>query len=268
MFGYVIANLSELEPEQRRRYRSVYCAICDDIRTRHGSLCRLALTYDMTFLALLLNGLYEPEERETELRCVVHPVKKHPAAFSPYTGYAADMNVALAYYNCMDDWQDERNAVSLAKAKVLKGETDALEGTFPRQMNAVKSCIRLLSQVEERRDPNPDAGANLFGALMGELFVFREDRWAPTLRELGMALGKFIYLMDACLDLKKDARRGVYNPIAALPDLDRETSLTLLISDCAAAFEKLPVVQDAELLRNILYSGVWTRYRMAEEKKK
>ena len=28
----------------------------------------------------------------------------------------------------------------------------------------------------------------------------------------------------------------------------------------AAAFERLPVLQEAEILRNILYAGVWTRF--------
>ena len=36
-------------------------------------------------------------------------------------------------------------------------------------------------------------------------------------------------------------------------------------------FEKLPIVQDAGIIRNVLYSGVWTVYsrrREAAEKKK
>ena len=268
MFGYVIANCSELDKEQLRRYRGCYCGICETIKQRHGSLCRLALTYDMTFLALLLEALYEPERQEHDARCVAHPFKAHHASVSKFTLYSADMNVALAYYNCMDDWQDEHNAVSLAKAQVLKREIENLEQSYPRQMSAMKSCIAELSQIENERRQNPDDGANIFGRLMGELFVYREDHWSDTLRRLGMALGKFIYLMDACLDLKKDERRGVYNPIASMPDLDRKGALTLLISDCAREFELLPIVQDADILRNIIYSGVWTRYRMAEEKHK
>lgn len=34
----------------------------------------------------------------------------------------------------------------------------------------------------------------------------------------------------------------------------------MLIADAAEAFERLPLVQDEALLRNILYQGVWLRY--------
>ena len=36
--------------------------------------------------------------------------------------------------------------------------------------------------------------------------------------------------------------------------------LTMVISEGAQAFELLPLVTDAGILRNILYSGVWGRY--------
>jgi hypothetical protein len=34
----------------------------------------------------------------------------------------------------------------------------------------------------------------------------------------------------------------------------------LVLGDAYAAFEKLPLIQDEEILRNILYSGVWLGY--------
>lgn len=268
MFGYVIANCAEMDKDQLRRYRSVYCGVCADIKERHGSLCRLALTYDMTFLVMLLSALYEPEERLNMERCIVHPAAAHPVCRSDMTAYGADMNVALAYYNCMDDWFDDHSPASLAKAKILKGETETLAGMYPRQMNAIKDCLRDLSDVEKNRSPNPDDGANIFGKLMGELFVRREDYWSGRLRSLGMNLGRFIYLMDACLDLKKDLKNGLYNPIASMNDLDRPAALSMFMADCANDFEVLPIVKDADILRNILYSGVWTRYRLAEKEGK
>ena len=32
------------------------------------------------------------------------------------------------------------------------------------------------------------------------------------------------------------------------------------MGECTDAFERLPLVQDVDILRNILYSGVWLRY--------
>ena len=105
---------------------------------------------------------------------------------------------------------------------------------------------------------------------MAGLFLWREDRWAPLLRELGRNLGRFVYLLDAALDREKDQRKGLYNPLQAMTasgagKAEVRDILTSLMADCAAAWEKLPLLRDAELQRNILYTGVWTRLPRTEE---
>ena len=42
--------------------------------------------------------------------------------------------------------------------------------------------------------------------------------------------------------------------------------MTLLIGNVTNIFEKLPIIQDVDLMRNILYSGVWQKYMIAYEK--
>ena len=79
-------------------------------------------------------------------------------------------------------------------------------------------------------------------------------------------LGKLIYFMDAACDLEEDRKKGQYNPLALLgvqSGADFRPQLTLLAGDAAEAFEGLPIVQDAAILQNILYSGVWTRFEAA-----
>ena len=41
----------------------------------------------------------------------------------------------------------------------------------------------------------------------------------------------------------------------------------MLIAECTQEFETLPLVQDVEILRNILYGGCWSRYRMKQAKR-
>lgn len=62
MFGYVIANLEGLTQPQKDRYKGCYCGLCRVLKQRHGFSGRLTLTYDMTFLVLLLSALYEADE--------------------------------------------------------------------------------------------------------------------------------------------------------------------------------------------------------------
>lgn len=270
MFGTVTANPAELEPEQKERYGAVYCGICREIRKRSSNLSRLGLSYDMAFLALLLMSLYEPEETGGPNACMLHPMKKRPWVDNIYIQYAADMNVMLAYYQCLDDWQDDRKLSAKVMADVLEKQVQAIRERYPRQCEAITECINALTRLEQENCGNPDEPANCFGRLMGELLVYREDLWAPTLRQMGLSLGRFIYLSDAAVDYSRDERRKKYNPFLAMEtgvDYERwEQYLVLAMARCTEAFEKLPLVQDKQLLDDILYSGVWSNFRRAQKR--
>ena len=271
MFGTVTANLGELEPEQKKRYGAVYCGICREIRKRSSNLSRLGLSYDMAFLALLLMSLYEPEETGGPNACMLHPMTKRPWVDNIYIQYAADMNVALAYYQCLDDWQDDRKLSAKAMADILEKQIPAIRQRYPRQCEAIAGCIDTLNRLEGENCGNPDEPANCFGRLMGEILVYREDLWAADLRQMGLSLGRFIYLSDAAVDYSRDERKKKYNPFLAMKtgvDYERwEQYLVLAMARCTEAFEKLPLVQDKQLLDDILYSGVWRDFRRMQKKR-
>lgn len=271
MFGIVTANLQELSKEDQRRYSAVYCGICRQIRERSGQLSRLALSYDMVFLAVLLMSLYEPEETSGPNACILHPIRHRPWADSEYIRYAADMNVALAYYNCLDDWEDEGKLSARAAAGVLGTHYPRLKERYPRQCAAIEECIRSLSRLEKENCPNPDEAAGCFGHLMEALLVYHDDLWQDTLGRLGFHLGRFIYLADAAADYEKDKKQGKYNPFLAA-SLDNpkvwEEALVLALGSCTYEYEKLPLVQDKALLDNILYSGVWAGLHGKKKKEK
>ena len=265
MFGFVTASLEELSEEQKNRYQSVYCGICRAIRDTDGQLCRLGLSYDMAFLALLLMSLYEPEEASGTGRCIAHPARRRPWTDNEYIRYAARMNVALAADKARDDWQDDGKYAAKLLAKVFGRHENEIAAEYPRQCAAISACIRELSALEKAGCPNPDEPANCFGKLMAELLVVREDRWAEDLRQMGFFLGRFIYLADAAIDYRRDVKHGKYNPFAAQgggEDFERwEQYLVLAMAGCTAAYERLPLVEDKGILDNILYSGIWLSYR-------
>ena len=263
MFGYVMADGKELTKEQKARYTAVYCGICRNIRATAGNTARLALSYDMAFLALLLMSLYEPQETGGSHACLLHPMRTF--ADSDLIQYAADMNVALGYYNCMDDYLDEGKTSAKLMAGVFAPALEAVRERYPRQCQAIDRCIAQLNTLEKENCPDPDALAGCFGSLMGELLVWKEDRWADTLRQMGMALGRFIYLADAAADYRQDRKKHRYNPFIAMGAEDAprqwEEYLVLTMGRCTRYYERLPLVQDKKLLDNILYSGIWIQYR-------
>lgn len=270
MFGYVTASWKELTRQEQQRYGAVYCGICRRLRLQSSQASRLALSYDMAFLALLLMSLYEPEETGGENACWLHPITKRPWVDNRYVRYAADMNVVLAYYNCLDDWQDEGNTSAKLMAKALEKRLPPIEERYPRQVTAIRDAIARLGELEKENCPNPDEPAGVFGQLMAQLLTYQQDMWAPTLAQMGFALGRFIYLLDAAVDYDKDKRKGKYNPFLAMgtgKDWPRwEEYLILAMGRCTDCYERLPLVQDKGLLDNILYSGVWMNYRREGQK--
>jgi len=231
----------------------------------------MTLNYDMTFLVLLLSSLYEPKESSSYERCGIYPRKKHRIWSNKFTDYAADMTIALSYYKCLDDWQDEHRLLKLGYAKMLKPHYREIMLQYPRQYASIEKCFADLGELEKSGCSLPDATTNFFGLLMGSLFAYdKGDHWAEPLARTGAALGKFIYVMDACLDMESDTKHGRYNPLLACANagVNSETYelLTMLIGDCTLEFEKLPLVQDIAIMRNVLYSGIWQKYQLAAQK--
>ena len=180
--------------------------------------------------------------------------------------------MALHYYNAQDKWQDDHNLLALGYSTLLDNSTAEAALRWPRQCNAIRACLAKLAEYEAAGSTDLDAVSGCFGALMAELFDYRQDRWAPELRSIGFHLGKFIYLLDAYDDLPRDKRQGAYNPLRELsthPDYEEEMLdiFELLLARCAQNFERLPCVEDADLLRNILYSGVWLKYNCKNAKR-
>ena len=274
MFGYIAPVLSVLSEEQKQRYRSFYCGVCHALRERHGQTGRLSLSNDMTFLAMLLSSLYEPETGATDSRCGVHPVKSHAYLSSPMIDFAADMNALLFYYKCVDQRMDDRSLRGRAGENLFRKVPDQVRKDYPLQSEGVRKALEELWEEEKGPDPVPDRLCNLSGEMLGAVFVpFPEDPWAGVLRSLGAGLGRFIYWMDAWEDYDEDARNCRFNPLVryhSRPDYEEfcKETLEMLIAEGAQSFEILPLEQDLDLLRNVLYSGVWQRYIMMTEKKR
>lgn len=272
MFGYVTVCEPELKIKDFRRYKAYYCGLCRVLKEEYGVSGQMTLTYDMTFAVILLTSLYESETKEEKRRCKVHPVRKQVMLRNEITRYAADMNVLLAYYHLKDDWEDEKKAGAFLAKGLLCRKARRIIRKYPRQSRAVSEALKELSACEKERSTDIDKTAGCFGKLMAELFLYRLDVWEESLRRLGFFLGKFIYLMDAYDDLEQDLEKNCYNPLRKLHEEENYEErireiLCMMIAECSAEFEKLPCLLDVDILRNILYDGVWNRYRAVQKKK-
>jgi hypothetical protein len=314
MFGYVNINKPELKMKDFYKYKAYYCGLCNTLKKKYGRLGQLTLTYDMTFLILLLTSLYESNTIKEQHRCVVHSMKKQDMLSNEITEYVADMNIALTYHHLKDDRYDEKSIVGLAGTGILKSDYKKIYKKYPRQCRVIEECLNSLIECEKNNEKNIDKVSRCFGELMAEIFVYRQDQWEEILRKTGFFLGKFIYIMDAYDDLEKDRKNNSYNPLMLYynkgntkakdnnPEADKNNTeadknslevnqsnleadkinkkinkndfetecrnmLTMMIAECTAEFEKLPCITDADILRNILYEGIWTKYDSIQKEK-
>lgn len=273
MFGYITINPKTLTEEEQKRYRACYCGLCRTLRRRYGDAGRLALSNDMTFLSMLLAALYEPGETLREERCPLHPLRRHRAVTHAAAEHAADMNVILAYYKCVDDAQDEGSSRGRLGKAALGAAFRRASALHPETAETVRASLDRISALEREDSEDLDALTRAAGELLGACFVWKADVFAPALRGMGAALGRFVYLMDAYEDYESDEKHGRFNPLRAmhaLPDYEErmEEILTLEMAQCTQCFDFLPIEQDAGLLRNVLYSGVWGKYALLREKRK
>lgn len=277
MFGYVIVNKPELKIKDYDKYHSYYCGLCHALHKKFGRAGQLTLSYDMTFLNVLLSGLYDTDgegdatEEESMHTCIMHPTKKQLRTDSDFASYCADMNILLSYYNLQDDWYDSRDIKSRTAAMLLQKYIPELEEEYPRQNYAIRKYIAKLHTVEDLEETNIDLASGLTGEMLGEIFSMKDDEHAASLRKLGFFLGKFIYLMDAYEDRESDKESGNYN-VFNLQEVEMQDEeiiqiLQMMMSECALAFEALPIIKNVEILRNIIYSGVWTKLKMMHEEK-
>lgn len=273
MFGYVIVNKGDMTFREFDVYHSYYCGLCKVLKEKFGLRGQFSLNYDMTFLVLLLTSLYEPETSYEMKTCIAHPFEKKGVSINEITHFGAEMNLLLAAYKCEDDWEDEKKITRKLYTELLRRQIQSVREKYSEKAELIDVCFKNMDRLEKENCRNIDKMAGLFGKVMEELFVYKQDEWEEVLRKLGFYLGKFIYILDAYEDIGKDKKNHGYNPFLDRyqnPAFENECRiiLTSAIAECCRAFEMLPLIDNVKILRNILYSGVWCRYEKIRDERK
>lgn len=262
MFGIAVARLDQVSAQEKARYEALYCGLCFTLKDRYGQAPRAALSYDLVFLAILMGSLGEEPETQGSQPCASHPLQGTPFIMNPSMAYAADLSVALAYHKCLDDVMDEGTLKARGAEKLLQSHYQKARRRIPAECQAIEESMERIRAIENTPDAPPDDAAWEFGRLLGALFVHDAGFWEPHMRTLGNALGRFVYLMDAAVDLPEDEKSGAYNPLKGLdltPD-DLRMMLGGIALEVARAFEVLPLERDVHLLESVIYAGIWQKF--------
>ncbi len=267
MFGYVRINKMDLTFREYEHYKAYYCGLCKYLKRNHSEISRLSLNYDITFLILMLTSVYEPKAEIFFEKCIVNPVNKKKHMINEITEYAASMNILLTYYKLEDNVKDDGDIKSKLTKAIYKSSFKGAYKKYPEKAEYIKSCLKELSDLEEENSTNIDLVSNTFGRLMQEIFAYADDEYTQRLKNVGFNVGKYIYIMDAYEDLDKDLETGSYNPFKEYKD-DRDglkKKIDLLIgmtlSRMEEAIKSLDIKVNNTIIDNIIYSGIYLRYK-------
>ncbi|MCD8354518.1 MAG: DUF5685 family protein [Clostridiales bacterium] len=269
MFGYVLPLREELKVKDWERYRAVYCGLCHTMGRQCGQLSRLLLSYDFTFLALLL-GAGDDQHRR---RCPVAPCRgRNCCATSAALELAADECMILTWWKLRDQVQDESFFKGLGArllSRVFRRAYRRAQRRRPDFDRLADRQLDALHRLEAERCPSLDRPADAFAKILAGAVPPTGDTGRDRATEqLLYHVGRWIYLTDAWDDLAEDLEQGSYNPILLrygldkVPDPDGPEGQQLRVTlthSVNLALSALPLLEETEntpILENILWGGL------------
>ena len=266
MFGYVTIDKRHLTEDEYKTFCAYYCGLCKTIGKRASQLSRLGLSYDITFLALVLSSVSDIGKREA-MRCMLHPFSlKDCIKDNPVLSYAASAGVMLSYLKLKDDWEDDRSIKALfAMALFYRGYKKCSQ-ILKREHEIIINQLDELRSLENIGCNSIDDTAGAFGKILEALFTpdfIKDDSMRRTLAWLGFNIGRWIYEIDAVNDFNDDLKSGAYNTFIKMgyTDFDKcahdaKLGLTLALEGAASAFELIDFKENREIIAKILYIGL------------
>ncbi len=272
MFGYVRINKMDLTFREYENYKGYYCGLCKYLKENHGEISRIGLNYDITFLIVILSAIYKPKTNIFEEVCLVSPFKRKKKLINDITEYAASMNILLTYYKLEDNLLDDKGVKDILAYNLYKSKLKMAHKKYPHKSQIIKDQMKILNELEKNKEYNIDKVSNTFGELMGEIFAYKKDKYEDDLRRIGFNIGKYIYILDAYEDLNEDYKKGRYNPFMEYINkreelkirVDRLISISLGL--LASSIDRLNLQVNRGIIENIVYSGVYLRYKNILEK--
>ncbi len=269
MFGYVRTDTPYLYIKDQTLYRAMYCGVCKGISAVCGQRARMGLSYDVTFLSVLLHNIAGQDVKIEKSRCLTHliGVKKPMAEVDEMTKKLGAVNTVLAYYKYTDDIADEGKG----RGKRLwfkKGRKRAAK-LYPEIERIIKDNLAIQEKTEKTGTGSVDRAADATANMLAELSDYiLEDKKTEFTHNLLYAVGKWIYLIDALDDYDKDVKKGTYNPFVKgygyadkrtlIKEKEEEIQFIFhsLFYDIRDNLSKIPFKFNRDLSDNILLRGL------------
>lgn len=278
MFGYIRPQKSELLVREYEQYKGVYCSLCRQLGESYGIVSRLALSYDCTFLAMVAIGVSSDCPGFRQGRCVVNPLKKctYCGGGQPGLVFAAALCVIMTYYKLRDDLEDSGFLGKCRAWLLLLFAARAHKKSardFPELERIVASATESQGRVEREEAPCVDACADPTAQMLAGVFALaakKDSRQERIFQQFGYFLGRWVYLIDAEDDLRKDLKKQSFNPFVTAYRLTPQSTpeqlfqaarrcnevLNLTLSQAAAAIGLADFSCFGPIILNIVQKGL------------
>ncbi len=268
MFGYVRISKGELKVKEFEMYKAVYCSLCKALGKHYGFLSRLTLSYDFTFLALLGMSLKEGCDEIERKRCAFNPLKKCNYCKGGHDfEFPSAVAMIMLYYKILDNIQDEKGFKKLVYTlikPIFKGAYKKASKEHPEINKIVEEYINTQSRLERQSCCKMDEVADPTARALSRIFMYlsEDETQKKVLDRLGYCMGRYIYLLDAAADFKKDTEKNKYNVLKFTCENTEQVKekikpqLYFCINEGAKAFELLDIKKYKSILGNIIYLGL------------
>lgn len=266
MFGYVKACKPELKVREYETYKAVYCSLCKKLGHSYGILSRFTLSYDFTFLALLNMSMHDGCDGFVRKRCAFNPLKKcNYCKNDSEIDMPAAAAMIMLHYKILDNIADERGFKKfgyLCLKPIFSSAHKKAAKAYPQIETAVSEYITAQSALEKENCTSIDKAADPTAKVMEKILELcsEEPMQKRVLNRLGYCMGRYIYLLDAAIDLPEDKKSGNYNVFKNIDENEVKERVTqqlyFCVNEAARAFELLDIKKYRDILGNIIYLGL------------
>ncbi len=268
MFGYIRVSKPEMRIKEYEMYKAIYCSLCKELGKGYGPLSRLTLSYDFAFLAILNMSLTEEKCSVCRRLCTSNPFKKcnFISDRAPIKMPSAAAMIML-YYKLLDNIEDERGIKRLGY-KLTKGIFSSAHKKAARDYPQIEEIFSVYIGEQKRLEAENccsiDAAAEPTAKALSLVFeeCSADGMQKRVLSRLGYCIGRYIYILDAAVDLPEDIKKGSYNPLRdteGSEDYIKSVivpSLYITVSEAAKALELLDIKKFKNIIDNIVYLGL------------
>lgn len=266
MFGYITPFVSDLKVYEYELVQAYYCGLCRELNKEYKRTS--ILNYDCMFIYLLEESLKDGKEEDLMYGCRLHPIKKRRAIITDSAAYAADINALMGYAKVLDDAKDGKTWAKLMKPFFI-GMYKKAAARRPKIYVDMLEMQNGLNALEQSKSKDTDATADTYAKLFGSVLMDVDVLQSHVLYDLGYAIGRWVYLIDALDDVKEDLKSGNYNVFVEkydirgeIPDdIKKKIEFTLFhtLGMAGEALSRLVIKKNENILKNIIYFGLRDR---------